>query len=598
MCAFYLPPKHVINNHFNPLDFPTKEETENQISISDIMTPPIIDQGVTFIKSDLKLNTNPNFIFDDETSRLGIGTNAPSTTLHVQGNSFLSDNVSIGTVGTSKFNVGGTSSLNGNTDVAGTFKISSNAFSSLTTNGLINVCSKTSEYPVVIQSTDNTNALTKSALAFSASSNSETAPEADISFTRTSNAPARGKLDVNLVTSTTNKENVMSFQGDKVLINKKVGINQSTPLSALHVTGDGIVSGKLSVGVATVPTYRLTFPSTVESKICYYEQSASTIYGVGITSASLNYMVPAANTNHVFRQGGVNGDGTVLAVIKGDGKFVFGSTTAPMGKLTFDDALNAKITLKAADTVNHHGIGISSSNVSGDIREQFNFHVPTTDSEFSFWARGSNGYDSTLAPTVTNDSTGATDNTANKQRHLMKLFYSENNNRPCMYIGRTLPNPVDYYTSFFGGNGQQLYRSYQLMIETDSAAKSGGGSWISYSDERLKENIENANLSMCYDNVKALKLKRFAWKKEVYTDEQISDRNVMGFIAQDVELIFPKAVHKRQAYGLEDCRDLLDNEINRSLYGCVQKLIQITEEQTARIQALEIEIQEVKKLVF
>ena len=44
--------------------------------------------------------------------------------------------------------------------------------------------------------------------------------------------------------------------------------------------------------------------------------------------------------------------------------------------------------------------------------------------------------------------------------------------------------------------------------------------------------------------VKNLPLKRFKWRDEVYSDEQVVDRRKIGWIAQDVESVFPKAVNQ------------------------------------------------------
>ena len=59
----------------------------------------------------------------------------------------------------------------------------------------------------------------------------------------------------------------------------------------------------------------------------------------------------------------------------------------------------------------------------------------------------------------------------------------------------------------------------------------------------LKENIELADLDRCYEIVKSVPLKRYTWKDNVYTLEQVTDRSKLGWIAQDVQAAFPKAVN-------------------------------------------------------
>lgn len=59
------------------------------------------------------------------------------------------------------------------------------------------------------------------------------------------------------------------------------------------------------------------------------------------------------------------------------------------------------------------------------------------------------------------------------------------------------------------------------------------------SDERIKEDIEPANLEICYDSVKNLPVSRYKYKDFVGKYE---DKHVTGFMASDVEKIFPKSV--------------------------------------------------------
>ena len=155
--------------------------------------------------------------------------------------------------------------------------------------------------------------------------------------------------------------------------------------------------------------------------------------------------------------------------------------------------------------------------------------------------------------------------------------------------------------------------AYQLEISTDSAGKPSTNTWTIVSDERIKEEIELADLDLCYQAVKNIPLKRFKWKDEVYTAEQVTDRRKLGWIAQDVEAIFPKAVGTHEfkynqvfeetiipaveeeldADGnvitpaqperieqelisedvIEDCRDLNSDQIYAAMYGAIQKLM-------------------------
>lgn len=144
--------------------------------------------------------------------------------------------------------------------------------------------------------------------------------------------------------------------------------------------------------------------------------------------------------------------------------------------------------------------------------------------------------------------------------------------------------------------------SYQLELSIDSAAKPSTSAWTVSSDERLKENIEAADLDICYNAVKSIPLKRYKWKDEVYSPEQIADRSKIGWIAQDVQAVFPKAVGQhRFAYNqvkdedgnivsedvIEDCLSLNADQLYATMYGAIQKLMNTVETLQARIDQLE-----------
>tara|TARA_R110000822_G_scaffold72875_4_gene175163 strand:+ start:3855 stop:5513 length:1659 start_codon:yes stop_codon:yes gene_type:complete len=80
-----------------------------------------------------------------------------------------------------------------------------------------------------------------------------------------------------------------------------------------------------------------------------------------------------------------------------------------------------------------------------------------------------------------------------------------------------------------------------LQLLSDQAYKPTAGQWVAASDLRLKENIVTASIDLCYDGVKNLPLKYFTWKDEIM-EERPLDGSVLGWIAQDVKKVFPKAV--------------------------------------------------------
>jgi hypothetical protein len=67
---------------------------------------------------------------------------------------------------------------------------------------------------------------------------------------------------------------------------------------------------------------------------------------------------------------------------------------------------------------------------------------------------------------------------------------------------------------------------------------------LDYSDKRLKENIEDADLDLCYSTVKNLNLKRYKFIDGILEEKQ--DRNQLGWIAQEVEEVMPKSIFKHE----------------------------------------------------
>jgi hypothetical protein len=63
---------------------------------------------------------------------------------------------------------------------------------------------------------------------------------------------------------------------------------------------------------------------------------------------------------------------------------------------------------------------------------------------------------------------------------------------------------------------------------------------LTSSDSNIKENIVNADLSMCYNNVKTLPLRRFNYISSI-ADSKV-DKTQIGFIAQELQNHFPRSV--------------------------------------------------------
>ena len=125
-----------------------------------------------------------------------------------------------------------------------------------------------------------------------------------------------------------------------------------------------------------------------------------------------------------------------------------------------------------------------------------------------------------------------------------------------------------------------------IRITTSGAITNptGTASWNTGSDRRIKENIERASYDKCYENINKLELNRFNYVSGFNTVNR--DKTQLGFIAQEVNDIFPKAISSQEYYTNELCiPDLLSidiTQINYSLYGAVKKLIKINKDQETK----------------
>jgi hypothetical protein len=130
--------------------------------------------------------------------------------------------------------------------------------------------------------------------------------------------------------------------------------------------------------------------------------------------------------------------------------------------------------------------------------------------------------------------------------------------------------------------------AYQLQLSTDSAAKPTTSTWTIASDRRVKLNIETANADLCYSTVKNLPLRRYTYDPAVFPDDAIHDRSVVGWIAQEVRDVLPKAVSQSSQHGYDDFLSLDADQIYKTMYGALQRVIADKEALEARVALLEV----------
>jgi hypothetical protein len=119
--------------------------------------------------------------------------------------------------------------------------------------------------------------------------------------------------------------------------------------------------------------------------------------------------------------------------------------------------------------------------------------------------------------------------------------------------------------------GPVTYPQYQLELTTDYARKLTTSTWTIGSDERLKTDIETANVDRCVEIVQNLDLKYFKW--EFPNDSETGpDKHSLGWIAQEFAQFFPRSVEEAPAHGIMDFKNLNSDQIIKVMWGALKKL--------------------------
>ena len=126
--------------------------------------------------------------------------------------------------------------------------------------------------------------------------------------------------------------------------------------------------------------------------------------------------------------------------------------------------------------------------------------------------------------------------------------------------------------------------TFRLFLDSDSAAKPTTNTWTIASDERIKLNIQSADLEVCVSTMKALPLRYFEWDPAVFTADVTKDRHSLGFIAQEVKQVIPKAVDVvERMYNISSFHTLNTDQIYKTHIGATQYLMNKVETQQAQI---------------
>ena len=136
--------------------------------------------------------------------------------------------------------------------------------------------------------------------------------------------------------------------------------------------------------------------------------------------------------------------------------------------------------------------------------------------------------------------------------------------------------------------------SYWWMNGTQTSTQSD------ISDERIKKDITDADLDRCYEIVKTTPLKRFTWADGVFSEDQVKDQSNIGWIAQDVQKVFPKATNVvpfTKAVKLDDGTEEYQEQ-DFTVETVDETVTEIVIENDDPVQKTKIVSKEVKTLLF
>lgn len=127
----------------------------------------------------------------------------------------------------------------------------------------------------------------------------------------------------------------------------------------------------------------------------------------------------------------------------------------------------------------------------------------------------------------------------------------------------------------------------QTLSVNGNASKVGGGSWATFSDQRVKKNVRSYEKGL--DEI--LKIQPVVFKYNEKSGYSDTTKNHVGVIAQDIERILPSTVtlfdDSNGPSGLSDKRQFESSEILWTLVNAVKELQAQNEKLKARIKKLE-----------
>ena len=387
-----------------------------------------------------------------------------------------------------------------------------------------------------------------------------------------------------LIVNQTGTEPVIEIQDAGVPVMKiidggNVGIGTTTPLQTLHVQGNILSSGTLTTTQLVSTVAAGTAPLAVTSTTLVPNLNAALLNGQD-GAYYLNYTNLTNTPAHVAMQTLTRGNyltGNNYDGLAATSWSVDATTAATASKVVARDAsgddfrrygnaeyfvMSHAASERAADTVFYSSTdNYIRKNTQAGMQTALNVPTRTGGSASGTWNIDISGTAAGSASQWTTNGTAIHYNTGN------------------VGIGTTNPLTKLHVTGqarIDNNVGIGLTPTFQLQLSTDSSAKPATSTWTVSSDERLKTNIEVADYDRCYEIVSKLDLKSYNWNSNIpqLMESVGSDQHRLGWIAQEVEPIFSKAICVvPELYGMSNVLNANFDQLYAVQYGAVKKLI-------------------------
>lgn len=423
----------------------------------------------------------------------------------------------------------------------------------------------------------------------------------------------------------TGPDNILQVGGPdlnpfKVLRNGFVGVGRYKPSQLFHVNNDMVgadssfvvtTGGNVGIGTdapsvkldvygdifANEASYKIFGPSSVTS---YPLSAQGLLYG----SRAYGTTYPFTTSGNIIIQSTTSLERDILfvtgtspkerMVVKSDGNIGIG-TNSPLGKFHVNNDVSGSDSSFVVTADGKVGIGTNAPDGK--------FHIVDNAGSFyrdfggTTWISRSSGNVLFLT-----NSGNSTTNTS-----ILTFQRGDGSGSDAAFLTSSNGlNGVNAFSFSIGGAIRQVWNSNgyigigtgtpdQLLSVNGNASKAGGGSWATFSDKRVKYDINQFKDGL---NV-LMKLNPVTFKyneKSGYTDV---NKSFVGFIAQDVETVAPYMVNlyddSSGPSGLSDKRQFDESALNKILVNAVQEQQEQIEQLKRELEEMKTAIKELKK---